>query len=261
VDEREAAVLVNRAMVEYSDEWEGFSEDVRPCGEGIARGNGVSGFAFARFTGADLDGRLDRAIEELESGGRQYAWIAGPLTEPRDLAGRLERRGFRCGAIWDGLILEDLDVPIEVNPGVTVEQPTGETAAEIAAIRAPNGDGAHVREALADAVRRYVQTEPKGSLILVGRLDGRLVTYTSTRFDPDGTAYLRQGSTHPDAQGHGVYTTLLAHRLRAAREAGCRRAVVQAITATSSQILRRYGFRRVCGFTGWGRWEPQDSVG
>jgi GNAT superfamily N-acetyltransferase len=106
-------------------------------------------------------------------------------------------------------------------------------------------------DTIAAFTHRYLAQQPRETLTLLGLLDGQVVTYTATRFEPNGTAYLRQGMTHPDFRGRGVYTTLLAHRLARAREAGSVRMVVQAIHSSSSPILQKYGFRRVCGLSAY----------
>lgn len=242
---------VQRTLADYSEAWEGHAEDVSPAGDGIARWNGNSGFAIPRFTGADVDAQLAQTIEHLEGSGRRYAWVVGPSTEPADLGERLSSRGFVPVIAWDGLVLEDLSISIESNPEVAVEEPRGDVAAEVGELWEAGSEGHVTRDFAAESIRRYVHTEPRETHILLGRLEGRIVSYTATRFEPNGTAYLRQGITHPACRQRGLYVTLLAHRLQAARDAGCTRAVVQAITTTSSPILQKRGFRRVCGLTAY----------
>lgn len=249
MDDEALRAEIERTLADYSEAWEGHQEEVAPAGGGIARWNGHSGFAIPRFTGTRLDDQLARTIDRLEGLGRRYAWVVGPSTEPADLADRLVSHGFQLTLTWDGLVLEDLAIPIETNPEVTIEEPSEGLAEEVGELWEAGSDGHFPRHFAAESLRRYVRTEPKGSQIFLGRLDGRIVSYTATRFESNGTAYLRQGVTHPEYRGRGLYLTLLAHRLEAARDAGCARVVVQAITTTSSPILQKRGFRRVCGLT------------
>lgn len=258
MDDEALRAEVERTLADYSDAWEGHEEEIAPAGAGIARWNGRSGFAIARFIGPTVDEQLTQAIEQLEGSGRRYAWVVGPSTRPADLGERLAAQGFELTFAWDGLVLEDLAIPIEINPDVTIEEPRVEVAAEVGELWEAGTDGHVPREFAAESLRRYVQTEPKETRIFLGRIDGRVVSYTATRLEPNGTAYLRQGVTHPAYRQRGLYLTLLARRLRAARDAGCTRAVVQAITTTSSPILQRRGFRRVSGLTAYMR--PRQST-
>lgn len=243
---------IERTMAEYSFTWEGYEEEVTPLGQGVARRNGAEGFAMPRFVGPDIDAQLGAAIDSIE-GTRRYIWVMGPSSEPADLADRLMARGFQPALHWDGLVLEDLSIPIGVNPAVTVEEANEEAAEEVGELWERETNGEIGKELVAASIRTYARAEPKQALILLGRLDGRVVSYTATRFEANGTAYLRQGLTHPDFQRRGLYLTLLKHRLDAARAAGCTRAVVQAISTTSSPILQKRGFRRVCGLVGYVR--------
>lgn len=256
MNDQELAAEVVRTMRDYSEAWEGYEEEVFDLGDVFARWRGGNGFAFAQIQGEDVDGRLDAAIDTLEGGDRRFAWIVSPETVPTDLPDRLAARGFGRAANWDGLVLEDLNVSVPQNPDVTVEELNPGNLSEIVDIWMDAMPGLVDPEKEMARLQRYLEREPRESDILVGRIDGRVVTYTATRYEPNGTAYLRQGATLPNFQKRGIYTTVLAHRLARARAAGSTRVVVQAITTTSSPILQKYGFRRVCGLTAYGRPRP-----
>jgi N-acetylglutamate synthase-like GNAT family acetyltransferase len=253
VDDDALSAEVERTLRDYSEAWEGHPEEVRAAGAGVARWNGQSGFAIARFAGPNVDEQLAESIELLEGSGRRYAWVVGPHAEPADLEERLMSRGFTLAFAWDGLVLDELDIPIDINPEVVIEEPRAEDADEVGELWEVASDGHFPRHFAAESLRRYVSAQPKEAQIFLGRLDGKIVSYTTTRFEPNGTAYLRQGGTHPAYRQRGLYLTLLARRLESARDAGCVRAVVQAITTTSSPILQKRGFRRVCGLSAYMR--------
>lgn len=59
---------------------------------------------------------------------------------------------------------------------------------------------------------------------------------------------LEGSAVSPEWRGRGIYKTLVAARLRMAREAGAQQALVQAVADTSAPILQRLGFRAVCKF-------------
>lgn len=251
--EDELITEVGRSMMEYSEAWEGYEEEVSPLGEGLARWNGSEGFAFPRFAGDRVGEQLDHAVAALEGGGRRYMWVIGPGTNPANLADQLAAHGFQPAVTWDGLVLEDLAITVGTNPEVMVEEPRQETVSEVADLLQTESNNPGRRDRTVARIRRYMRAKPGEATILLGRLDGRVAAYRATRFEPNGTAYLRQGYTHPDFRGRGLYLTLLEHRLRRAREAGCTRAVVQAINTTSSPILQKQGFRRVCDLTAYMR--------
>ncbi len=58
----------------------------------------------------------------------------------------------------------------------------------------------------------------------------------------DGVARLWGGGVLEEARGTGLYRALLDVRLRAARDAGCRFALVKGRVETSGPVLRRAGF-------------------
>nr|WP_243239746.1 GNAT family N-acetyltransferase [Sulfobacillus harzensis] len=82
--------------------------------------------------------------------------------------------------------------------------------------------------------------QPKGSDEVIGF--SRLAYVT-----PD--VVLLGGSAVSEGwRGRGIYKTLVAARLRLARQAGAKAALVQAVEDTSAPICRRMGFREVAEY-------------
>jgi N-acetylglutamate synthase-like GNAT family acetyltransferase len=184
-----------------------------------------------------------------EVGDRSYWWAIGPGSTPPDLAERLTARGLRVTVNWDCLGLSDLSAEFPVNPDVLVEALSQENAADYAEFMAIMEPEPTLREQVrADklaAAQRYLARPERDAHIYLGRLDGVAASCVVLRIEPNGVAYLRNAETLPQYRNRGLYLTLVGHRLKVAREAGCTSAVVQANIQSSSPILQKRGFRRV----------------
>jgi GNAT superfamily N-acetyltransferase len=158
-------------------------------------------------------------------------------------------RGLQRAITWDGLALTDLSTEFPVNPAVVVEPFSRENLREVAA--AYEQDDPVAQQVRVEAGERYLALAHPESVTLVGRVGGVVASVVVLRIEPNGIAYLRNAFTLPSYRGRGVYTTMIAARLKLAKEAGCTAAVVQAQIQSSSPILRKRGFERVCGFYGY----------
>jgi GNAT superfamily N-acetyltransferase len=66
---------------------------------------------------------------------------------------------------------------------------------------------------------------------------------------------MQGAATLSDYRGHGIYTAMMAARLRAARAMGKDAAVLQGDRTTSAPIAAKLGFEEVCGIDFF-RWVP-----
>jgi hypothetical protein len=256
---------VERTIQDYRFAWEGEQEELTDFGETVVHTiavpwYGVNGMATSfNFDPATVDRRLDEILAQTEGDGSRYLWMVGPSARPADLGKRLEARG-RIGAVeWDGMVLDDLSEEISGSPEVTIESLSEDNVADFAMLGAFGYDDPAVYAERLAAARRYVQSSEKQVLIYLARLGNDAAGYVSMRIEPAGVAYLRNALTLPEYREHGVYLSLSAHRLQVAREAGCTHAVVQANRQTSGPILRKRGFRAVCGFTGYVYADPSSK--
>jgi GNAT superfamily N-acetyltransferase len=246
---------VERTFNEYSFAWEGEIEEVHDEGDLLVRvlPNKVYGWdaLVMRPNLAEdaADARIDAVLEALQPARRSIWWMFGDTVRPADLGDRLVARGFRRVITWDGLALTDLSVAFPVNPAVVVEPFSLDNLQEVVAAYEP--DDPVARQVRVEAGERYFALPRPESLTLIGRLDGVVASVVVLRLDPTGIAYLRNAFTLPAYRGRGVYLTMIEARLKIAREAGCTAAVVQAQVQSSSPILRKRGFERVCGFYGY----------
>jgi hypothetical protein len=257
---------IQRTIQDYEFAWEGEHEEVLDFGETRVRTiavpwYGVDGMAaYFKFDEATVDPRLDDILGEAESGGQRFIWMVGPGAQPADLGDRFVTRGFVPAADWDGMVLEDLSEEIEGNPEVVIEPVSEENAPDFAMLGAFGyEDNPAVYEGRLAAALRYAAIPDKQVLIYLARLGQDVTGYVTMRVEPTGAAYFRNALTLPEYREHGVYLSLSAHRLKVARDAGCAYAVVQANRQTSGPILRKRGFRAMCGFTGYARPDPSSK--
>lgn len=245
---------VERLFLDYSDAWEGYQEEVVDLGDMVARWNGLWGFAGRFHIGpANIDRRLDAVIEQLEGSGRRYTWIVGPNSEPTNLADHLTAQAFQATEVWDGLVLSDIHAVPRADKSIKVEALSDDNIQDyVHFMRALTGNGISEEYARAQAAR-YLAQQPHPATIYLARLDGHFAGYSVLYTDSSGAAYLRQAITLPAYQRRGIYNRLLAHRLEVAGQMGCTRAIVQAISTSSSPMLQRRGFERVCTLTGYAR--------
>jgi hypothetical protein len=96
------------------------------------------------------------------------------------------------------------------------------------------------------AGRRYLQLGDGRTLLFLTRLEGQPAGAVVLHLEPNGIAVIRNAFTLPQFQRRGVYLAGVARRLQVAREAGCTVALTQAISTTSSPILQKRGFRKLC---------------
>ncbi len=248
---------VERTSCSYSLAWEGEEEHLHDMGDAVIRvlpGRPYGAGAIVQWINLDpgrADERLAILERDAETLGGPVRWTFGDHPSPPDLASRLEARGLRRIIHWDGLALTDLRAELPVNPEVRIEPLSDENVEEWAAAREPV-DPERRRQRIA-AATRYLRNERRQVRHFLGRLDGRIAGFVVLRIEPNGVAYLRNAITVPGFRNRGLYLTLLAHRLRVAREAGCEVAVVAAQVQSSSPILCKRGFVRVCGFNGYAR--------
>jgi len=248
---------VERTSYDYSLTWEGEPETVVRHSDAVirflpSRPYGPAAIVqWIHLDAATADTRIEEIEREAAASGGPVRWTFGDRPSPVDLADRLEARGLRRTIHWDGLALRDLSWEFPTNPEVEAEPLSQDNAAEWATAREP-----------ADPVRRAARLAAAQHLLgrggrdvrhYLGRIDGQVASIVVLRIESNGVAYLRNAVTLPRFRGRGLYLALVAHRLKVARAAGCTAAVVAAQVQSSSPILRKRGFERVCGFYAYGR--------
>jgi hypothetical protein len=207
---------------------------------------------LSRIAAADVDAAIHRTVDQYAAHHVPFKWCVGPLTEPADFAGALERHGF-VGWPVRGMAIEPLSFSRTPHEGVSVEPVTNDNLAEYYACWVRGWD-ISVPDAGAwiDDHRRALAT---------GRFHFYLARIGG---EPVGTAglivkrrcvYLVGGNVIAAHQHKGVYRALLDERLTLAASLGSPLAVTQAREATSAPILEKLGFESLYTSHVY-RWEP-----
>src|SRR5215471_16386715 len=114
---------VERVLYESSSAWEGIEAQEIPLGIEEVVLHLQPGFAAAmplRFETGAVEAQLDQVIQQVEGLVPWCLWVLGPSSRPVDLEQRLVARGFALRMEWEGLVLEDLSVPIPHTADLTI---------------------------------------------------------------------------------------------------------------------------------------------
>lgn len=211
----------------------------------------------ARFADAEAEERLDAVLAGFRRRRVPVTWWVGPVSNPRDLGRRLERRGFRQAADMAGMALE-LDGDGDGAGGGVPEPaewaPDGLTVARVREDRALDGwaraftEGFHVTPGAAGAVRSafaaigYAEDAPCRQY--VARLRGEPVA-SATLVLGAGVAGLYNIATDPRVRRRGVGAAVTLAALAEAADLGYRIGILHA-TAMGLGLYRALGFTERC---------------
>jgi len=197
-----------------------------------------------QLSSKSIDFSIDKILAEY--GDIPFGWFVGPMNTPSNLRDHLEARGIKKGISMDGMVLEDLNIPITTTPNIDVKPVSIEKAFSHAELLAETyGMGVNA-EAAKVLIQGYVNNHiyfvyPKGS--------NTIVAWSTLVYIPGTHVVLLGGSaTHPDWRGKNIYKSMVARRLRDAKNQGAELAVIQAVKETSAPICARLGFQSVCEF-------------
>ncbi|PWB69648.1 MAG: hypothetical protein C3F07_19185 [Anaerolineales bacterium] len=206
------------------------------------------GMNFVSFTFADehkLPGVIEREVAYLQPLNQPFTWKVYEHDRLPSLAENLTRRGFVSdGDPGDVMVLAVKDAPAHLSE-------RGD--ADIRRITAREGlkDVVSVLDGVYGGSNTWVHERIGGHLQIPGYLsmyaayvDDQPVSVAWTYFPPGHFATLFGGSTLPEYRGRGLYTSLLARRLREIGERGVPFAVVEA-GPMSQPIVARHGFQHL----------------
>lgn len=199
---------------------------------------------LSKMSEESIEETIDRVLEAY--GNTPFGWFIGPLSTPANLRERLQAKGIANGIQMSGMVLEDLNIPIKINPEFDVVPVSIETAIENADVLAETyGMGIS-----SDAVKVIVQGSVSSQIYFVyPKGSSTPVAWSNLVYIPGTHVVLLGGSaTHPDWRGKNIYKSMVARRLQDARAAGANMAVIQAVKTTSAPICARLGFKEFCEF-------------
>ncbi|MBP2352207.1 ribosomal protein S18 acetylase RimI-like enzyme [Kribbella aluminosa] len=219
------------------------------------------GFVEApRGLGADPDAVIEQEVAFFRERGLAFEWKTYAYDEPADLGERLERHGFVRDE-QETLVLGEVDRvvarPSALPSKVRVREARGPEDYERIAVLTDslwhNGIE-RIVEHLAGEARMFPD---RLSVFLVEDVltGGPVVSAAWVRFHPGtGFASLWGGGTLPEWRRQGLYSALLVHRARLAKDRGYEFLRVDA-SEDSRPILRKLGLHAVTVTTPY-QWTP-----
>jgi GNAT superfamily N-acetyltransferase len=204
---------------------------------------GQSGIViFSRLTAATAYGAIEGQIGYFQSIGQDFEWKAYSHDQPPDLLERLAGRGFELDETEAIMVLDARVVePVSVAPIPVRKLDSPEQLGEVASIRyRVYGD---TYRAATDRLAREMRSDSDDLSVYVAYVDEAPAACGWIRFSKTSAfASLWGGSTVPELRGHGLYTALLAARVKEARIRGWRYVTVDA-RQMSRPILEKHGFK------------------
>jgi hypothetical protein len=207
---------------------------------------------LSRIAAHEVDGVVLRTVDQYAAHSLPFKWSVGPLTEPSDFAGHLERHGF-VGWSVRGMAADPSAWVRTPHEDVAIEPVTELNLAEYYACWVRGWD-ISVPDAGAwiDDHRRALAT---GRFhFFLARIGGEPVG-TAGMIVKRRCVYLVGGNVIASSQHKGAYRALLDERIALAARLGSPLAVTQAREETSAPILEKLGFESL--YTSYiYRWEP-----
>ncbi len=216
----------------------------------------------SRWTAGEADAQIEKILAEHAREGTGFEWWVMPSDTPADLPERLERHGLLLAGEnvrMARLGLDDLS-DIAVNPDIVLQDLDGPDRAGIEAILEIEANAFHLPAVEIEHERKSMLerlADPQArqkSLYSLAYLDGRAVGMAAADFR-FGRMYLSGAATLPEYRGRRIYSTLLKHRLAAARDRGFHLAAIDA-GPMSKRVVAKYGFKEYGTVKVYG-WMPQ----
>ncbi|MGP6240294.1 GNAT family N-acetyltransferase [Cuniculiplasma sp. SKW4] len=204
---------------------------------------------------ADLDEEnceevIKSAINRFKIENKDFGWLVGPTSKPVNICKHLIDNGFKevPEISMSGMILDDLNAQISVNDAFEIRKVSGdEFDRNISLITRSFGMG--LTEDVAKIVIKIYKSQGKNSYLYLSyaRDTKKPVAFAASVIDKNNdVAILLGAGTLPEYRGKGIYSSLVARRLKDAKEAGVNAAIIQAVKNTSAPICEKLGFKTVC---------------
>ncbi len=208
-------------------------------------GPGVNFVLYSHLEPETADGTIQAQIEEFEAFEGPFEWKTYQHDRPTGLGDRLKSHGFvpDTPAPVLCLDLDELPASLTTPPSADIRRLVDPAElSQVVAIheRVWGGDFSWIPERFSRELR-----QPGFLEICLAYVDGTAVSVGWTHFQERSEfASLWGGSTVPAFRGRGLYTAILAQRVRAAQARGRRYVTVEAEPA-SHRILVRHGFEEL----------------
>lgn len=210
----------------------------------------------AALSAGEVDGVIDQVYRRFAGAGRAFSWLVGPSSRPGDLPERLAGRGLVKSLEMSGMV-SPTDLALTQVPDVLVRRAQAEDMAEVVRLYR---DAYPIPARLAEVFAELISAVGGHHYLAYEDEDEEPVAVANLWPAPSLPVAILQGAaTLSEHRGRGIYTNLLAYRLRDAAAHGLTAAILQADRATSAPICQALGFRELCSLTLFA-WEPARAV-
>ena len=208
-----------------------------------------------KLTPANADSVIQTVRDQFAAWNKAFGWMVIDSTTPADMAQRLQVAGFAKAfeLAWMSL---NVNHPITANPAVRVRRAVASDAPVIS-------DLFHraypVPKSVSDnLVSNWQPTKDMKYLAYVEGVDEPVAVASQTYFPDKPITLLGGAATLPEYRGWGIYTSLVAHRLKSAGDDGIQTAVIRATRGTSAPICQKLGFTEQCSIDIY-VWTPPEA--
>jgi GNAT superfamily N-acetyltransferase len=205
-----------------------------------------NGLAWADFAPEEADARIEAVLAEFRARGLPGGWWVTPSSRPADLGARLLEHGLSGPEISPGMAADLSAVPdsAPLPEGVTLHPVTGDDLLRAYVSVFRDDFPPAVMDAMFDQYR-HMGWGPDRPIKQFVAMQGDQALGTAAALIRGEVAGLYNVVTVEAARRRGIGMAASLAALKAAREAGCRIAVLEA-TEMGAGIYRRIGFQDVC---------------
>lgn len=205
---------------------------------------------LSRLSDAEADERIVETIATYQSLNLPLMWMLSPSSRPKNLAERLEARGFRHLVNVRGMLAR-VDDLVCLGGATRQENTTVEivNAANIEEWLALYARAWNVDETTKDVVRKEMTAQfdqpTESHFAVVARYRGEACGAASVAvFDHFGL--LLNAFVDPEVRRRGIFRSMVMARASILRERSIPYAVIHALEQTAAPLVRRMGFEDVC---------------
>jgi GNAT superfamily N-acetyltransferase len=197
----------------------------------------------------DVEELIRSIVRACAQRGAQLTWVVSPLSRPADLHRRLEGHGFACVQEMTGMAMALDDLTAQPLPeGVRIEPVGADRMSDdymrlqISAWHLPQSTTDLLQELAATVTFPPGQEGCRWLAYDHGVPVGKCYVFLM-----EGTVGIYGVLTVPEVRGRGIGSALVTKALLAAREKGCRYAILHS-TPVAVNLYRRLGFREYAPF-------------